>query len=429
MIIQHHFLTKLLFSFLLLSFSIQVFGEDKICDIEKKVLIRHKKNKYKILNKKLEDLYCNRGFDGKYFKVVYKKSNEAITFNDDEELQLRAANVYYHLSKARNFWINEIKSDYVKSLEKIVVRIQIVNGFSRIGHFANDDYITNHNNAWTIPEGETPRWVPEHDKWGKEIWFSPMKKIESQVLVTSNGNNPLAQQLKYLKNPVVNYVENSMIQTTLNHLAYPAYQTTTLLESSIKHLGAVAIMFGTIEIANRMDKLFMEKYHYIDTAMIPEIIYHEFSHIALSDYLSPVHSVPVLEGMADYFATRIANTEKMYKRIKDLSTNAEKNAKNNKLYHPFLEHENNASSDFTLSVLWKSKLALDKVNKSRIKLGNPLLVDTDNLIYETRKELDSESTIIDLTQALTTTCKKENICENYRIGVGTLNNVFINKGF
>jgi hypothetical protein len=413
----------------MMSFSLSTFASDQICKNSSKVLIRNKKHSYVLRNETLEDLYCNKGFEGKHFKIVYKKSNEAIQFDADEELVLRAANVYYHLSKARDYWANNLKSAFVQNMEQVVVRIQIENGFSRLGHFANDDYIVNSNNAWSVPAGETPRWSPEQDKWGREIWFSPMKKVEAQVLVTTNGNNPLAQQLNYLKTPVVNYVENSLIQSSLNHLAYPSYQTTTLLDNAIKHAAAVAILFGSIEVANRMDKLFMEKYHYVDTAMIPEIIYHEFSHIALSDHLSPVHSVPVLEGMADYFATRIAGTEKMYRRLNGLSTNAEKNAKSKSLYHPFLEHENNASSDFTLSLLWTSKLELEKFNSKRFKRGLPALVNTDQLIYETRKELNSESTITELTQALTTTCKKEKICDNTRIGVGILNNVFIKKGF
>ena len=429
MTIQTHFLTKLtlgiLSTILLLPNMLQA---SEMCSETFDVLERSGRKGYVFVPRKLDNLFCGKGFEGKYFKVVYKKDNLAVSFDSEPELVRRAANVYYHLSIAREFWATQIDSEYVKKLDQITVRIEITNGFSRLGHYTNDDLLENYNNAWTIPEGRTPRWAEEQDVWGKEIWFSPMKKIESRRLVTSNGQNPLTNALTGLEGPVINYTQNSLTFEVLDHLAYPEYQSTTLLESVVTHMGVMAIMFGAVKLSTYMDKLFMEKYYYLDTAMIPEVIYHEFGHVALSDKLKPVHSIAVIEGMADYFATRIAGTVKMYRGIKEFSNNAYKNAKSKKFYHPVLEHENNADSDFTLSLLWRVRMELEKANFRRQSKGRPAVANIDQLIYETRNNIDFESSILELTQALKSTCYKSVACDNKRLAIGALIKAFIDKG-
>lgn len=428
---QQHFLIKSLLVVSTLAAGLMGYAQEpQTCIAEQEVVQRSGKHGYKFVKEQLKDLYCGRGFEGKYFKVVYKKDNKAVPFDSDPDLVRRAANVYYHLTKARDFWVNEVNSEYVKEMDQITVRVQIENGFSRLGHFENDGQASNSNNAWTIPAGQTPRWAEHQDKWGQEIWFSPMKKEESRKLISSNGNNPLTGALEAVKHPVLNYTEGSLTQSMLDHLVYPAYQDTTLLQTIINHLAVIGATHGVVAISKKMDKLFMDKYYYIDTAMVPEIIYHEYSHVALSDYLMPKHSIAVIEGMADYFATRIANTVKMYRSIKNFSTNAEKNAKNKKFYNPWYEHENNANSDFTLSVLWLIKAEMDKANKRRIKKGRPALSNVDQLIYESRKNMDAESSILQMTQALKKTCETNStVCSSKRLGVGTLNVVFEKKGF
>lgn len=410
------------------SYSAEVSVDENVCEKTFEVLVRSGRKGYAFVPRKLEDLYCGKGFEGKYFKVVYKKENKAITFDSDPELIRRAANVYYHLTTARKFWVETMDSQFVKELEQITVRVQITNGFSRLGHFTNDELLENYNNAWTIPEGRTPRWAENQDVWGKEIWFSPMKKIESRRLVTSNGQNPLTTSLRTLETPIVNYTRNSLTFEVLDHLAYPEYQSTSLLQTVVTHMGVMAVMFGSIQVSKYMDKLFMEKYYYLDTAMIPEVIYHEFGHVALSDKLKPVHSIAVIEGMADYFATRIANTVKMYRGIKQFSNNAYKNAKSKKFYHPAMEHENNADSDFTLSLLWRVRSELQKANAKRATKGRPAVADIDKLIYQTRKKISFDSSIIELTQALKRTCYQSSACDNKRLAIGALNKAFVEKG-
>jgi hypothetical protein len=144
--------------------------------------------------------------------------------------------------------------------------------------------------------------------------------------------------------------------------------------------------------------------------------------------MKTVHSVPVIEGMADYFATRMAKRMKMYDELKKYSNNRAKDPLNKELYHPYLEGASNATSDFTLSLLWLGKIKFDEANEKRTSKGLPPLVNYDELVHTAHFDLSETSDIAnDLNSALIQACKKK--CDNLRAGVNTLNFVFENKGF
>ena len=125
----------------------------------------------------LPNLISDNSYDGKYFKIVYGKSDEAISFDDTDEIQLKAATTYYHLNKARQFFTDVIKSDYVKGLPPLIIRLDLINVFNEVGHFANDHLNPQFNNALSIPAGAG--YPPKNiHPWGNEIWFRPSKKIQ-----------------------------------------------------------------------------------------------------------------------------------------------------------------------------------------------------------------------------------------------------------
>jgi hypothetical protein len=403
-------------------------AETKYCPKTFEVLERDKKDGYTFVKKELVDLFCTDRFEGENFKIVYSTENDAIPFNhENKELIKRAANVYHHLTIARNFWIKEIKSDFVTQLPQLVIRLDITNAFSSTRHFKNEELEKNYNNAWSIPAGQTPRFAKEQVKWNKEIWFSPMKKIEARSLVDSDGSNPIHESLVVIKDPIISYNKNLFLFSGLRMLAYPSIDDNSLLNLALKSLGPIAIVYGLMSVTKHIDHWFMDKYYFVDTAMVPEVIYHEFAHIAMSDTMKTVHSVPVIEGMADYFAARIANRRKMYEKLKDISSNKSKDRENKSFYNPYLEGAWNATADFTLSLLWKGKMEFDKANEKRIKKGQSIIVNYDRLIHETHFLLNENSDISnDLTKALIETCKQE--CLGLRPGVNTLQNVFEAKG-
>jgi hypothetical protein len=408
--------------------SVAIAADTQECSKDFGVLIRDKKEGYSIVSKKLDDLHCKNTFEGKYFKIVKSTSDEAISFDDkDSKLLSKAANVYYHLTIARNFWINNIKSEFVPRIPQIVIRLDITNSFSSVRHYKNEEQEKNNNNAWTIPEGSEPDFLKNPKKWGKEIWFSPMKQLQTRDLVESKGDNPIHESLLLVKDPLVNSSTSSLIYSGLSILATPSMNHSVVLETAVANLGVLAVLYGSLEVTKHMDKVFVEKYYYIETAMVPEIIYHEYAHIAMSDHLKTVHSVPVIEGMADYFAALIANRRKMYEKMDDFSTNRFKDTTNKSLYSPFLEGQWNATSDFTLSLLFKAKQEFEVINLERIKKKQSPIADFDQLVFNSHFDLDETSDIANgLTKALVKACKEK--CESVRAGVNTLNKVFEDKG-
>lgn len=419
-------LNKSVFGFIV--YSSLAAAEIPVCPKDFEILIRDKNESYSLVKTKLDDLYCENKFEGKFFKIVKGTSNDAIEFgNEDAQLVKKAANVYYHLTVARDYWVKDVKSDYVKTIPQIIVRLDITNAFSDVRHFKNEELEKNYNNAWTIPGGKEPSFLKNPKEWGKEIWFSPMKQIKTRDLLTSEGNNPIHESLLLIRDPITQFNQNSLIYTGLSLLVAPAINQSLLLETAVTNLGVLAILYGSIEVTKHMDKFFVEKYYYIDTAMVPEIIYHEYAHIAMSDHLKTVHSVPVIEGMADYFASIIAKREKMYEKMDDFSTNRFKDVNNNSLYSPYLEGAWNATSDFTLSLLWKGKKEFSIINAKRIKKGQSPIADYDQLVFKAHFELDETSDISNgLTKALVNSCKDN--CQSVRAGVNTLQYVFERKG-
>lgn len=427
MITLQRLLSKSFLIGILFSISNLGLAQSVSCTEEFDVLLRHEKYGYEFAKKPLTNLLCNKTFEGKYFKIVVGTSEQAISFDEKPEIIKKAANVYYHLSLAREFWVGVMKSEFVANLKQITIRLEITNSFSNVRHFRNEGQEQNHNNAWTIPEGHTPNFVKPKEEWYKEIWFSPMKKIEARKQIKSDGENPIHQSLLVLKDPIFQMNKNALIYQVLGSVVNPVYRTSSAMQAGVKRLFTLGILFGLVEVTKYMDNWFRSKYYYIDTAMIPDIIYHEFAHVALSDTLKPTHSVPVIEGMADYFAALVSNKEKMYEKIKEYSNNNGKNLKNRSFYHPYLEEPWNATSDFTVSLLWKGKKEFNMLNAKRISEEREPIIDYDQFIYKMHYKLSAESNIMkDLTGAMLDTCKSD--CKDSRMGLNALHHVFEEKG-
>lgn len=368
---------------------------------------------------RLPDLTSNSSFEGTYFKIVKGKSNEAISFNErDKALRDKAANVYWHLSYAREYWVNEIKSETAAAIPQVTVRLELTNMFDEQGHYAHDNRAPQYNNALSVSGGETPSWVPasKQDHWEKEIWFRPMKKIHTKDLEDNLGANPVTQGLSSLKNPFINYTQNQFKQRLVESIFYPSYSQHSIYENVIRFAGTIAITNVIIQASKLLDGLFVEKYYYLDTAMVPEVVYHEYSHLVLSDYIEMTHSTPVVEGYADYFAAVISKKKKVYAKVRRFSNSAAKNTNNKKFYAHWDEANKNATGDFTLSVMWDVREVLGN------KFG-------DAVIYEARKQILTKNSLISnqLLNAIILACEKK--CESPRRDKLRLYEAFSKKGF
>lgn len=368
----------------------------------------------------LENLESADSFDGKYFKVVKGKSGTPVSFHDeDRDLVLKAANTYYHLTLAREYWVKKMGAkSHISSIPKLIVRVDISNLFDDQGHYANDNRDPQFNNALSIPAGRTPEWVPEgrEDEWGPEIWFRPKKVIDTRVFRNEMGPNPLTQTLEAIEHPVINFAQNQLQVSLIERMIYPSYATGSIQADIIRFAGTIALTKFLIGASKRMDPLFMEKWFYLDTAMVPEVVYHEYAHIVLSDSLAISHSTPVIEGIADYFAAAQANKRKVYAKVPGRSTSQPKDPYNKKPYSHWSESNRTASSDFVLAVLWDV----------REELGEEV---ADKLVYQARTLLKTETASISdhLLRAILLTC--EEVCEAPRNDKLRLYQKFSSRGF
>lgn len=385
-----------------------------------KVLVRAEKSlKTYVKSVKLPDLESEKSFEGKYFKIVKGKSNDAISFKDeDSQLVLKAATVYYHLSSARDFWINQLKKSTPEKLSKMTIRLELSNVFDEQGHYANDNRDPQFNNALSVPAGETPAWVPvdKKDKWGHEIWFRPKKVISTEDIKSNLGPNPITTSLETIESPFIDYAEGQMNVSIIEQAFYPDYASTSAQEAVLRFIGTIALTRAVIAGSKMMDGLFLEKYFYLDTALVPEVIYHEYVHILLSDNLALSHSTPVNEGFADYFAAVLTNKQKLYAKVKGSSNANPKDSQNKKFYDHWDESNKNAQGDFVLAVLWDVREALGG------EMG-------DKVIYDSRTTLKTESATISdhLVRSILEACDRK--CESPRRDKFKLYEVFGKRGF
>jgi predicted sulfurtransferase len=142
-----------------------------------------------------------------------------------------------------------------------------------------------------------------------------------------------------------------------------------------------------------ISKLASRKWYWLDTALVPEIIYHEYAHAALSDHLELSHNSAVVEGMADFFAGQISGSPKLAKHIKKHNTFNGKNAKKKQDYMIQFEMGQYANTDFVFGLLWSMKKILGE------KEG-------ESFIFDLRKNINANSNIRSgLVEGLIETCE------------------------
>ena len=343
----------------------------------------------------LTDLVSETGFDGEFFKIVKGKDDEAIGFDGDAQLTLRAATAYHHLTLARNYFVKKLGSAYTASLPKMVIRLDLTNKFSKLGHFANDALDPQYNNALTVPAGAglASRGIRP---WDIEIWVRPSKKIHISE-ITFHGSE--AAEFKSL---MKSYRDQSRVQSLSQFLSQTIVSATDSestidpfnTNNVIRVIGSSVLLEAAYHFYDPLTKLFQRKWYWLDTAMVPEIIYHEFAHAALSDHLELTHSTAVIEGMADFFAGQIADSPKLATHIKAFNTYNGKDAKNKQQFKDVFETSDYANSDFVFGLLWE----LEKI------VGEDR---GEAFMFELRKSLTTNSSIRgQLIEGILKTCKK-----------------------
>lgn len=380
---------------LILTLLIPTISFAQSLDRTMEAMVRTSKNKPVVEEVVLKDLISAHAFDGEHFKIVQGKEDEAVSFDAAEELTFRAATVYYHLTKAREYFINKVKSDYVAKLPKMVIRIDHKNQFSELGHFAHDNMEPQYNNALTIPAGKglESRGVKP---WGIEIWFRPSKRIHLNDLKVNNTANMEFQVL------MKQFRRQTHMQSLQRFLSMAVIALTEETggdvfsnDSLIRTVGSSVIMEAGYQFIDPITKFFSRKWYWLDTALVPEIIYHEYAHVALSDHLVLSHSTAIIEGMADFFAGQIANSPELATKIKKYNTYSGKDAEKRKEYMLQFETNEYANTDFVFGLLWELKQIVGE-DKG------------EAFMFELRKNLTTNSTIRgQLIEGILNTCEEK----------------------
>lgn len=341
--------------------------------------------------RKLKDLTSNDSFEGKHFKIVLGKSSKAVSFDSDEDVLLKAATTYYHLTKAREYFVETLKSESVKARSQTTIRIDIKNEYSELGHFAHDNAEPLFNNALTIPAGSDFR-DPTYT-WGEEIWFRPSKVVGIDDVQQHSSSNEIAGLLSAYRSQVhMITLQRFLAQAMLGELVPNG---STPLETLIRLAGASIIIETAYLSGDYVTGVFSRKSFWLESALVPEIIYHEYAHLALSEDLELSHSSPVNEGMADFFAARIADHDELATDIDDYNTFSGKKAKNKDVYKIQFETTAFANTDFVFGLLW----ALENVFKGE---------SHDKFVFSLRKSIDSNSNIRDqLLNSIIKQCRKQ----------------------
>ena len=376
--------------FLLSLLSLEAFSAEKVME----ALVRTENGYPETENVTLTNLVSEEAFDGEFFKIVKGKSEDAVRFDAEKHLTFRAATAYYHLMKARSYFVDVVKSDYVKSIPKMVIRIEHTNQFSELGHFAHDNLEPQYNNALTIPAGRglESRGVKP---WGMEIWFRPSKKVNIKDL---RVNNTQQREFQVLLGQFRDQIRMQSFQRFLSNVAV-AYTNEDYQgpgpfsqEALIRTVGSTLIIEAGYLLMDPLTKLLSRKTYWLDTAMIPEIIYHEYAHAALSDKLVLSHSTAIIEGMADFFAGQIADSPKLATKIKKYNVYNGKNAKRKQEYMIQFESQDYANTDFVFGLLWQMKTIVGE------KQGT-------DFMYALRNKLTTNSSIRnELVEGILDTC-------------------------
>lgn len=361
--------------------------------IEMNALVRNDNFKAVTSKVKLVDLTSLNSFEGKYFKIVLGKSNDAIRFDhEDEQILLKAATTYYHLNKARTYFVEKLNSKYVKSMKQVVIRLEIKNKFNEIGHFAHDNLEPQFNNALSVPagEGRPSRGIAP---WGAEIWFRPKKIIHLKEIEFKQANmQNFDGVLKSFRQQIHMQTLQRFLLTLVNGTAQTSFGS---IESIFRLVGASIFMEGAYHMFDPLARLFQRKKYWLDSAMVPEIIYHEYAHIALSDHLELTHSTPVNEGMADYFAAEISGHKNLATKIKKHNTFSGKKANNKKMYSVEFETTGYANTDFVFGLFWDFR---EKFNQQFAA----------KFLFELRENLTTNSNIhAELSKAMFDKCERE----------------------
>jgi hypothetical protein len=314
----------------------------------------------------------NNAFETDHFKVVIGTQSDAVSVNDSAYCA-RASHVLYTLEHARATIASKLGDAAVSWMPQITARLDIDVLFSEVIHFQAESRGQINNDSLSVPASTSDK-LDSVAPWGVEIWFRPAKKEKSESTLEALGDATNKASFK-------NMVAANTAEQGLLALA-PAATTPSewSLLDPVGHAVGVGITLGVLEVAPALMKgvgKLMPGTDYLDTAMIPEIVDHEYSHTLLSRHIPLTISTPVVEGYANYFAGVISGMAKLADHAGKFSKDAGKNGLDKEKYQSLDETDAYAEGNFVFSVLWKIRLKLGADLSDRVIFASHFLLDED----------------------------------------------------
>ncbi len=292
---------KIVIYILLLSSSL--FSFEMNCE----AIVRNSKDKLKKKIVKIDNLISSDSFKGQYFSINSGTSEKAVQKNS--KLALRACTAYYHLEKARKFFIDHFDINPFEKEKRITVRIEMNQAFDDSVHFLPEKFGTVFNNAITIPPSSRMK-LDEIDSWGYEIWFAPKKVIKLKSSLEQSTD--ILTSPAVMGNLIYSVAEKEltiMIQDLARGVEWNKFSRNFYLQSLMYSVGITALIPNLLKWSSKVSK----KKIFLDSGLIPEVIYHEYVHFALANKINIGHSSPVGESVANYFASKISSRNNILK--------------------------------------------------------------------------------------------------------------------
>ena len=206
-----------------------------------------------------------------------------------------------------------------------------------------------------------------------------------------------------------------MRRTTLEHIIYPEYASSSLFKSLFVNgslLVLTNILFNNI---HRYDRLVQGKKYHHDPAVIAESIISSINKLILinTEVKKDQDNLPVINGISDYFSTIILNTKKLNSFVDKFYYGSLKKRDNSKRYQLSYEYDPFNQQDFVLGLLWDIKKLFP--------------IKADKLILNSKNYL-SEDVLIrrSLIGGILSSC--EQLCDNPFVDKLSLLELFTKRG-
>ena len=300
-------------------------------------------------------LHPGRIFEGQHFRIVKGTSDTPISFDDpDSSVVAHAANAYYHLEVARKYLEETVKTNpelaelSLNITYPITIRVGMNVPFSETTHFVTNGTELA-NTSLTVPASNDEDRADGVKPWGNEIWFfdSVRHAVPSAALQVSRVLDQ--GQFKSLLFQQLSYSDVLKLGQELDQGIRPFWPA---------HLVGLATSLVVTEVFIPFLKFstgFIKGHASVDTAMIPEVVYHEFGHLVFGSRLGFQKPTALVEGYPNYFAYRVSNRVVLADRAKEFMKGyVPKNGRSNEAYGLDTEYSFQAATgSFLYSVLYQ----------------------------------------------------------------------------